>query len=218
MKFVIYTRVSTVAQGESHLGLDAQLAECLRYARDGEVLRVFEEVRSGAHNTKRPLVQEAVALAQCHGAVLLVARLDRLGRSQAFLTELRQRGVEIHSVEHGQMGTMLYGIFAAVAEHERELISRRTIAGLEQAKLNGVQLGRRSFDGAQHLANTARRTASRQHHDTVLRILVDDRSHGISYREIADKLRKYNLKTQTGLAYSEARLRKLHASGTREGP
>lgn len=210
-KYVVYTRVSTIAQGESHLGLDAQVRDCKEYVsrRKGKIVKMFEEVASGSKSTKRPLVLEAIDCAQTNNAVLLVARLDRLGRSQAFLTSVRESGVKIESVEHGAMGTMLFGIYAAISEHERELISNRTKAGLAQAKKNGVKLGRCTWGDSYKISNEKRRLDAETHHKQALNVTIDSRKAGESYETIASKLERYNIRTQTGCLYTPTALRKL---------
>lgn len=211
MKYVVYIRVSTQAQGQSHLGLDAQLKECKSYIdkRSGKLLKVYEEVKSGSHQSVRPIVMEAIEHSKREQAILLVARLDRLGRSQAFLTFVRQSGVLIESVEHGKMSTMLFGIYAAIAEHERELISKRTKDGLAQARKNGVQLGRRDWGDAAVKPNARRKKVAEEHNQGALQILIDSRRAGETYSTIASKLERYNFRTQSGSVYSEVRLRQM---------
>ena len=211
IKYIIYIRVSTQAQGVSHLGLDAQLRECKQYVsrRNGKILTIYEEIKSGSHTSNRPIVLEAIAHAKKDDAVLLVARLDRLGRSQAFLTSVRQSGIKIESVEHGAMSTMLFGIYAAISEHERELISSRTKAGLAQAKLNGVVLGRHTWGSAHIKPNDNRHKQADEHHKAALHIMLDARKEGESYKSIVAKLDRYNLRTQNGNQYTDVHLRKL---------
>ena len=211
MKYVVYTRVSTQAQGVSHLGLDAQVQDCTQYVakRRGIILKIYEEIMSGSHKSKRHIVLDAIEHARKESAVLLVARLDRLGRSQAFLTSVRQSGISIESVEHGAMSTMLFGIFAAISEHERELISTRTKAGLAEAKKNGVQLGRRTFGDSYIKANDARHDTAVKRKAPVLEILRDSRADGDSYKCIVSKLDRYNMRTASGSQYTESMLRRM---------
>ncbi len=74
-------------------------------------------------------------------AVLVIAKLDRLARSVAFISNLMESGVEFMAVDMPQANRLTLHILAAVAEHEREMISQRTRAALAAAKAQGTRLG-----------------------------------------------------------------------------
>ena len=78
-QFISYTRVSTQKQG---LGLEAQTATIESYAKanNGKVIASYSEKESGKETINRPALQEAIARAKKEGAILLVAKLDRLSR------------------------------------------------------------------------------------------------------------------------------------------
>lgn len=86
------------------------------------------------------------------GDVLVVTKLDRLGRSaidvRATVDRLAVLGVKVHCLALGGVdltspaGKMTMGVIAAVAEFERDLIVERTQAGLARAKAQGIPLGR----------------------------------------------------------------------------
>ena len=89
--FCSYLRVSTDRQGRSGLGIEAQRAAVLSYLNGGgRLVGEFVEVESGKHTANRP--QLAAALAQCTltGAILLVAKLDRLNCDAHFLLGLQE--------------------------------------------------------------------------------------------------------------------------------
>jgi DNA invertase Pin-like site-specific DNA recombinase len=136
-----YARVSTEEQN-----LDLQLqaleaADCKTIYKDQGI--------SGAA-VSRPGLAQALAAAQ-RGDVLVVWKLDRLGRSLPHLVEtingLRQAGIGFRSLQE-QIDTTSAGgrfylhILAALAEFERELISERTSAGMAAAKRRGKHVGR----------------------------------------------------------------------------
>ena len=136
---VAYYRVSTQRQGQSGLGLDAQrqaVRAYLQAAPDHE----FTDVESGSHND-RPALREAMDLCRLTGQKLIIAKLDRLSRDAAFLLALRDSGLEFVCCDMPDANRLTVGLLAVIAEHERELISQRTKAALEQAKLRGVKLG-----------------------------------------------------------------------------
>ena len=91
-KFVAYYRVSTARQGASGLGLEAQREAVARYLNGGrwQVAAEFVEVESG-RKAKRPELEKALVAARLHKAPLIVAKLDRLTRSVAFLSRLLEQ-------------------------------------------------------------------------------------------------------------------------------
>lgn len=91
-KYVIYRRVSTKKQGESGLGLEAQDRDIKLYLQsyaegDYEILASYLDVESGTV-TDRPELTKAMREAQAMGAILLVAKLDRLSRKVSFIASL----------------------------------------------------------------------------------------------------------------------------------
>ena len=139
--FVAYYRVSTVRQGQSGLGLDAQRASVAAFvAGRGELVGEFVEVESGRKDD-RPQLAAALDLCRRRRAVLVIAKLDRLARSVAFISNLMEGGAEFVACDMPEANRLTLHILAAVAEHEREMISTRTKAALAAAKARGVRLG-----------------------------------------------------------------------------
>ena len=111
--------------------------------------RVFEE-KVSSREADRKALREAFDYCR-EGDVLVVARLDRLGRSLRELIdvvgELEGRGVGFRSLKENldtssASGRLVYHVFASIAEFERELIRERTLAGLESARARGRHGGR----------------------------------------------------------------------------
>ena len=111
--------------------------------------RIFDDTMSGAR-AERPGLTEALAFCRA-GDTLVVWRLDRLGRSLTNLIELmtvlegreigfRSFSEQIDTTTSG--GKLVFHIFGALAEFERELIRERTRAGLAAARARGRQGGR----------------------------------------------------------------------------
>ena len=135
-----YARVSTEDQR-----LDLQLAS-LQLAGCDEI---FQEKMTGTSNA-RPLLADALA-ALCEGDVLVVWKLDRLGRSLQHLIEivglLDSRKIGFQSISDNidtttSGGRLLFHIIGAIAEFECAQISERTKAGMQAARNRGVMLGR----------------------------------------------------------------------------
>lgn len=136
-----YARVST---GDQNLDLQE------RALRDAGVAEIFTDCVSGAAATRPGLDRALAALSR--GDVLVVWRLDRLGRSLPHLisvvTELGERGVGFRSISDSidtttAQGRLVFHMMGALAEFERALISERTQAGLRAAKARGERLGRK---------------------------------------------------------------------------
>lgn len=129
--FVTYCRVSTARQGRSGLGLEAQRAAVEAYLRGGEwrIAGEFVEVESGK-NADRPELAKALTMARLHRAALVVAKVDRLTRSLAFLSRLLEAGVDVRFCDlpqiEGPTGRFMLQQMAAVAELEAGLIGDRT--------------------------------------------------------------------------------------------
>lgn len=142
-KFVAYLRVSTIRQGRSGLGLEAQREAVRQFVagRGGKIIAPeFVEVESGKRNG-RPELAKALKRCRVTGATLVVAKLDRLSRNAAFLMTLRDSGVEFVAADLPEANTMTVGVMAVVAQHEREAISQRTKAALAAATARGTVLG-----------------------------------------------------------------------------
>jgi DNA invertase Pin-like site-specific DNA recombinase len=136
------SRVSTDRQGKSGLGLEAQRKSVLDYLDGGrwELVAEFTEVESGKRSD-RPELGKALASCKKHKAKLVIAKLDRLSRNLAFIAALMDSGVEFVAVDIPHANTLTIHILAAVAQHEREIISARTSAALQAAKARGKRLG-----------------------------------------------------------------------------
>jgi DNA invertase Pin-like site-specific DNA recombinase len=142
-KFIAYYRVSTPRQGRSGLGLAAQQRAVADHLNGGRwrLVAEFTEVESGKRADNRPKLAEALAACRAHGAKLIIAKLDRLARNVAFVSNLMEAGVDFEAVDFPQANRLTIHILAAVAEHEARMISERTKAALAAARRRGVKLG-----------------------------------------------------------------------------
>jgi DNA invertase Pin-like site-specific DNA recombinase len=140
--FIAYLRVSTAKQGQSGLGLEAQQRAVETYLNGGQwtLVETFVEVESGKNND-RPKLAEAIEACHVYNATLVIARLDRLSRDAHFLLGLLKSGVKFVCCDMPQADSFMVGIMAQLAQKERELISERTKAALQSAKVRGVKLG-----------------------------------------------------------------------------
>jgi DNA invertase Pin-like site-specific DNA recombinase len=155
-RFVTYLRVSTTRQGENGLGIEAQRQAVDTYVRrvgpSGRVLAEYVEVESG-RKADRPKLREAMEHARLAGARLVIAKLDRLSRNLHFLTGLKNAGVDFVAADMPDANSLTVHILAAVAEHERDMISARTKAALAVARERRAKEGKKlgNPNGAVHL-------------------------------------------------------------------
>ena len=140
---VAYFRVSTDRQGKSGLGLEAQHEAVHLFAQHQgyQVTAEFTEIESGKKN-ERPELMAALLLCKKEKAMLIIAKLDRLGRNVAFIANLMESKVEFLAVDNPHANPLMIHLLAAFAEHERKQISTRTKEALQAAKRRGVQLGK----------------------------------------------------------------------------
>jgi len=141
-KVIAYYRVSTEGQSRSGLGLDAQreAVASLCSSRGWTIAAEFTEVESGKRDD-RPELKAAMHRAKVTGGTLVVAKLDRLSRSVAFLSALQDSGGRFIAADMPEANELTVHIMAAVAQAERKAISRRTKEALAAAKARGTKLG-----------------------------------------------------------------------------
>lgn len=142
-RYISYLRVSTDRQGRSGLGIEAQRKAVEDYLNGGRwtLVSEFIEIETGTRKGERPKLQEALAACRIYGAQLVIAKLDRLARNVAFISNLMESGVDFTAVDFPQANRLTVHILAAVAEHEAEAISTRTKEALAAAKARGVRIG-----------------------------------------------------------------------------
>ncbi len=140
-KYISYYRVSTQKQGNSGLGIEAQKSAVINFINsDDELIDEFTDIESGKKND-RPNLLKAIELCKLHGAILLIAKLDRLSRNAAFIFMLRDSLVKFKCVDMPDANSVTIGIMAVLAQDERERTSQRTKDALAQLKHQGKKLG-----------------------------------------------------------------------------
>ena len=184
-RYIAYYRVSTVRQGESGLGLEAQRAATTSFMKsaDAELVSEFTEVESGKRANRPEL---AAAIQQCRNssAVLLIAKLDRLARNVAFIANLLESGVKFTAIDMPNADRFMMHVYAAMAEEEGRRISERTTAALAAAKARGVRLGVNGKVLAEKHKSRADNLA-RKVGPTLLRLKDEE---GLTYKEIVARI------------------------------
>lgn len=135
-----YARVSTKGQARDGNGLEAQE----KVLRDNGAEIIFHDAFTGT-KVDRPELNKLVGMLQ-EGDILIVSKLDRLGRSLSktteLITELIERGVTINILNLGvlsnnSVNTLMRNVLLAFAQFERDMIVERTTEGKEIAKQRG---------------------------------------------------------------------------------
>ncbi len=221
-RFIAYFRVSTDRQGRSGLGLDAQRRAVDEYLCGLGLKPVVEyvEVESGRRND-RPELARALAACRKQGARLIIAKLDRLARNVAFVSGLMESGVDFVACDMPTANRLTIHILAAVAEHEREMISERTKAALASAKARGTLLGfanplltevqqRASRAGSERLVLDADQFA-----ENVVPVIDDIRRSGVtSLQGIARSLAARGVSTRRGGTWTATSVRNVLSRGS----
>jgi DNA invertase Pin-like site-specific DNA recombinase len=215
--FVAYYRVSDLKQEKSGLGLEAQRHALSRYT---PILNEYVEVESGKRHENRPQLLAALAECKRRSATLLIAKLDRLARNVHFVSGLMESGVDFVAADMPHASKLTVHIFAAMAEHEREMISQRTKDGLAAAireiETNGFRISRRSGQKITKMGNPrwqdsiekarAARAKPKQAHE-LLPMLQAHKDAGKSLREIAAAMNALGIKTATGAQWHPSSVR-----------
>lgn len=141
-RFIAYYRASTVRQGRSGLGLEAQRAAVREYLNGGRwsLIEEVTEIESG-RRSDRPQLARALAACRVRNATLIIAKLDRLARNVAFIANLMDSRVDFVAADMPQANRLTVHVLAAIAEHEAAAISTRTKDALARAKARGKILG-----------------------------------------------------------------------------
>ena len=205
MKAIIYTRVSTAEQGKSGLGLDSQLAIVNEFCNteNYEVLAHYSETETGSGKDaldKRPILAKALQHAKKEGAVLMVSKLDRLGRNVSFISALMEQRVNFIVTQLGKdADPFMLHLYAALSEKERNLISERTKAALKVLKDSGAILGNKTnLDDARLLSNVVNSAKAKEFALKVGSTIRSYRDQGLSMQAIADKLNELGINTARG--------------------
>lgn len=153
-KYIAYYRVSTKKQG---LGLEAQQTIVSAYIKSngGTLISEYSEKESGKETTHRQELSEAIAECKRTKSTLIVAKLDRLSRDVADTFKLfKEMRNNIVVCNQDVSDTLTLGVFSALAQKERELISKRTKEALAELKAKGVKLGNPNLNNGTEEAKT----------------------------------------------------------------
>jgi len=211
---VAYVRVSTARQGKSGLGLEAQQTALARFAEaEGyNLIQTFKEVETGKGAdalNRRPQLAAALNAARKLKSPIIVAKLDRLSRDVHFISGLMSHKTPFIVAELGaDVDPFMLHLYAALAEKERAMISRRTRDALAAKKAQGIKLGGLNAKGVQNRDDARERAVQLR---PIFTELADR-----SARATATALNERRIATPTGVKWHAAtviRVQKRIAAG-----
>lgn len=152
-RIALYIRVSTSEQKMDGYGIESQKQRLLEYVKHNQTLNwytkdswIYEDVHTGSELNRTNLNKLRVALKEKRFDAVLVWKIDRLSRSLQHLLilfdEFEKNEVSFISLQEnidfrGPIGRLIFQIFGAIAQFERELIKGRTLAG----KIASAEMG-----------------------------------------------------------------------------
>jgi len=213
---IAYYRVSTVRQGRSGLGVEAQKMAVQRFAAAEGFNLIAEhvEVETGKGSDaldRRPQLAAALARARKERCAVMVAKLDRLSRDVHFISGLMAHRVPFIVAELGaDADPFMLHLYAALAEKERALISARTKAALAAKKAGGAKLGNPRAAEAAVKAHAANRAAADRFAGNILPMVREIQAAGrTSLREIAATLNARGIRSARGGRWGSSSVRNL---------
>ena len=219
MKLIAYYRVSTARQGDSGLGLEAQRAKVEAMAAEcrATVSAEFVEIESG-RKVDRPQLAAAITEARRDGAVVAVAKLDRIARDAELVLRLARESerngmggflfCDLPDVDATTAaGRMVLTVMASVAEFEARRISERTREALKAAKERGVKLG--GLRPGTMTRNAMAKERAITEAETLRPLLAPMAAQGYSLRRMAEALAAAGTVTRNGQPLSASTV-KLH--------
>jgi DNA invertase Pin-like site-specific DNA recombinase len=206
---IAYTRVSTARQGKSGLGLEAQQSALARFAEaEGyRLIETFQEVETGKGADaldRRPQLAAALKAAKKIKAPIIVAKLDRLSRDVHFISGLMTHRTPFIVAELGaDCDPFMLHLYAAIAEKERRVISRRTKDALAAKKAQGFKLGGLNAGGIKNRDEALERAEQ-------LRPVFAELA-GLSARAVATELNKRGVPTPAGRRWHAVTVQRVQA-------
>ena len=204
LKYVSYLRVSTVRQGVSGLGLEAQREIIKKHLNGNEPLAEYVEVESG-RKKDRPKLKEALARCKKENAILIVAKLDRLARNVSFLSNLLESEIEIVFCDFPQANKMVLHILSAISQYEAELSASRTKQALAAKKSRGYKLGNPEHLLEKHeqaiknsVATNKAKAMNNPNNKRAIALLKILMKENKSYRQMAEALNSQGFVTAKG--------------------
>jgi len=223
IQYIAYYRKSpggnkTQQQLQDSLGVESQRNSCAHYVTGhGLIVAEYSDMETGK-NDNRPELLKALQHAKECDCTLLIAKLDRLSRNLTFISTLMDTGVKFKCVDMPDANNFTIHIFAALAQQEREMISKRVTAALAVAKDRGKKLGYKA-DGTHNFSTcnagreksiAVRKQKAADNIETkkarAMVLLLRDK---MTLANIAEHLNNAGFRTPTGKLYTAVQISRL---------
>lgn len=212
-RIVAYYRSSTK---EQHYSIDVQRNQMHEFIKRNsfELVAEYQEQHSGKDKTR---IQLANAIQHCinESCTLSFTKLDRLSRRASHLYQIKESGLDLICLDMPQLNTLSFGLYAMLAEHERELISQRTSSALQvvrQYKKLGNPYGWSNNRMIAQIAKKEKRNEWLKSNDVQMAkniIQILSKNSKVSLCEIARNLNLHNIKTQRGKLWEHSQVKTL---------
>jgi DNA invertase Pin-like site-specific DNA recombinase len=153
---------------------------------------------------KRIELAKAIKHSSDQNCILGFTKIDRLSRLASHLLQIRDSGLDLICLDMPELNTLTFGIFATIAQHERELISSRTKVALAVVKKNKKLGNPNGWNGTQEKAQVSRKESRKkwlasiesERAKNIIELLFKNGTKNLN--EIARNLNFQNIKTQRG--------------------
>lgn len=214
-----YVRVSTEEQANSGLSLSAQTEKIKAYAllNDIDLVDVIMDAGLSGKNTDREGLQQILEMVKV-GTIdaFIVCKLDRLSRKVVdtleMIEDFEKAGVAFHSIQEkvdtkSAIGKFFLTITAAFAEMERNVISERTSAALQEKRRQGKLAGKVPFGF--DLGADGETLSENPNEQEAMRVMSELRGRGLTLRAIADELTHRGFSPKTGKKWHPQSIKNL---------
>ena len=178
----------------------------------GLIVDEYKDTESGKRDD-RPELMKAIGVCKTEGAVLLIAKLDRLTRNVAFIFALRDSGVAFVCADMPEANTLTIGVMATMAQYEREVISDRTKKALAEKKRLGFVLGRPENLTPEAIvkgSEVRQRNARADENNRRAAALANSmRASGQTWTAIANALNDYGFRTRRGKEFRPVQVQRV---------
>lgn len=226
--YIAYYRVSTVDQGKSGLGLEAQRKSVMEFINsNGTLVNEFQDIESGASETREG-IKKAIELCKATGATLVVKEMSRISRGGfKIMVEMEEAGVDFIESTAPHDASMVKGLKFVLAKDEREKISERTTSALSRIKdkiKSGEQHISKAGNVVTHLGSPENLTDEARQKSIEVRqrkamedennkksgaFILSLHKNGKSFKEITEELNRCGFKTRRGCEFSVTQVRRL---------
>lgn len=212
-KIIAYYRSSTK---EQHYSIDVQRTQMQDYIlKNGyELVAEYQEHHSGKDKSR---IKLANAIKHCidYNCTLAFTKLDRLSRQASHLYQIRDSGLDLVCLDMPELNTLTFGIFATIAQHEREIISQRTSSALQvirQSKKLGNPQGWsvnnvKALNGRREKRTTWLKSNDVKKAKNIIDLLNNNGTATLS--AIARNLNLHGIKTQRGSVWNPNQVKLL---------